>query len=137
MSDRLHNQPRLKAVRRDLRAHATPAEKAVWGLLKGRALGGMKFRRQHSVGPLVLDSYCPEARLAIELDGGVHDGPARRAHDAERQAWLEGRGVQVLRLSNRTVFEAPDAVAAWIAEHLSISNRQNPPPPSPPVQEGG
>jgi very-short-patch-repair endonuclease len=68
-----HNRPELKEVRKKLRNQATPAEAALWKLLSGKKCGGLKFRRQHSVGPYILDFYCPEAKLAIEVDGNAHD----------------------------------------------------------------
>ncbi len=111
--DRYTNRPDLKAV---LRNHATPAERALWQMLKGSRLEGRKFRRQHSVGSFILDFYCPAERLAVELDGAVHDDPARQSYDAERQRELEAFGVRVLRFENRAVLEAPDTVLAAIAE---------------------
>ncbi len=109
------NLPALKAIRRDLRNHATPSERALWQMLKQRQLHGRKFRRQHSVGRYVLDFYCPAERLAIELDGAVHDDPLRRAYDTARQAALESLGVRVLRFENRELLSTPDVVAAAIA----------------------
>lgn len=114
------NLPALKAIRRDLRNNATRAERALWNVLKGRQLQGRKFRRQHSVGRYVLDFYCPDERLAVELDGSVHDDPLRRAHDAARQAYLERMGIRVLRFQNREVLAAPDQVAAAIAMHFHL-----------------
>ena len=73
---RLHNQKHLKLRRRRLRNAATPAERALWLMLKGRQLGGRKFRRQHSIGPYIVDFYCPGERLIVELDGAVPDDPA-------------------------------------------------------------
>jgi very-short-patch-repair endonuclease len=116
LDDRHTNRPDLKAVRRDLRNHATPAERALWQMLKGRRLEGRKFRRQHSIGAFVLDFYCPAERLAVELDGAAHDDPARQAYDAERQRALEERGVRVLRFANRTVLKTPGVVLAAITE---------------------
>ena len=137
MPDRLHNRPALKAFRRNLRTGATAPEKVLWGLLRGRGLGGRKFRRQHSVGRYVLDFYCPAERLAIELDGGVHDDPARATYDAEREAYLRAQGIRVVRLPNAALVEAPVAVAAWLASHLAAGGSPSPPPPAPPGQEGG
>src|SRR5688572_28738934 len=77
-----HNVP----AARDLRARETWAEDLLWTALRGRRLDGMKFRRQHPIGPFVLDFCCVERRLAIEVDGEVH--ATRREHDAERQALI-------------------------------------------------
>ena len=76
MERRYANLKALRPIRRDLRNHATAAERALWQMLKGRQLHGRKFRRQRSVGAYVLDFYCPSERLAVEVDGSVHDDPA-------------------------------------------------------------
>jgi very-short-patch-repair endonuclease len=110
-----HDLPLLKPTRRALRTHGTPAEAALWTHLKERKLRGRKFRRQHSVGPYVLDFYCPAERLAVELDGAVHDDPARRDYDAERERRLAAEHVRVVRFENRAVFENLEGVLAAIA----------------------
>ena len=100
--------------RRSLRRHATPAERRLWSVLRSRRLDGLKFRRQHSLGPYVLDFYCHEARLAVELDGSIHSEPSRAAYDADRTRWLERQGVRVVRFSNSQVADQIDVVAAAI-----------------------
>ncbi len=67
---------------------------------------GLKFRRQHAFAGFVLDFYCAELNLAIELDGPYHDTPAQRAYDAERSAILETHGIQLVRIRNSQVSEA-------------------------------
>jgi very-short-patch-repair endonuclease len=67
---------------------------------------GLKFRRQHPVAGFVLDFYCAELRLAIELDGCVHDDPQQRARDAERTRRLEALRIRVVRIPNSRVSEA-------------------------------
>ena len=110
----VHDLPQHTPVRRHLRRHGTPAEAALWRLLQRRQLHGRRFRRQHSVGPYVLDFYCPEERLAIELDGAVHSAPAQAAYDAERTRALEALGLRVIRFENGAVFAAPEGVLAAI-----------------------
>ena len=110
----IHNLPELKAFRRELRSSLTPAEAGFWSLVKGSRLEGRKFRRQHAVGPYILDFYCPAERLAIELDGEVHFSDAAREYDRERRLFLEHFGILVLRFENRLVFEDPDRVLANI-----------------------
>ena len=68
----LHEIPELKTFRRELRHNLTPAEAALWKMIRGSRLDGRKFRRQHSVGLYILDFYCPAEKLAVELDGQVH-----------------------------------------------------------------
>ncbi len=116
---RINNLHVLRQRRRALRAALTPAEARLWTYLQGSGLQGRKFRRQHSVGPYVVDLYCPREKLAIELDGAVHDNDAANRRDEARAAYLEGLGVRVLRIENRSVFEDPDAVVALIAQHFT------------------
>jgi ATP-dependent DNA helicase RecQ len=98
---------------RDLRREMSPPEAILWTRLKGRGLRGLKFRRQHPIEPYTLDFYCPEVRLAVEIDGASHDG--RAAQDARRDAWLLERGITTLRLQARDVRDDLDAVLARIA----------------------
>jgi very-short-patch-repair endonuclease len=87
-----------------LRRAMTPAEVVLWDALRGRKIGGLKFRRQHALGPYVLDFCCPERRLAIEVDGASHDDSEQRAYDADRDAHLATYGYRTLRFTNREVF---------------------------------
>jgi len=65
----LQNDPALKQRRRELRRNQTDAEKALWAYLRNKQFYGMKFFRQYSIGPYILDFYCPNMKLAVELDG--------------------------------------------------------------------
>lgn len=109
-----NNRPPQAPLRQRLRTHGTPAEAALWRHLHRRGLGGLRFRRQLGAGPYVLDFYCPEARLAVELDGAVHDDPPRRAADDARTANLAVAGIRVIRFENREVFERLVGVLAAI-----------------------
>jgi very-short-patch-repair endonuclease len=99
---------RAKALRRE----ATTPERLLWWCLRRRLPGRPKFRRQHPIEPYVVDFYCAEARLAVELDGESHDG--RGAYDAQRTQLLRERGVSVLRVSNDDVIDDVEMVAAGI-----------------------
>ncbi len=97
---RTFNDPSTKAKRRELRHDSTTAEITLWSKLKGAKLYGYKFRRQHGVGKYILDFYCPELNLAIEVDGDSHfigDGPER---DAIRSQFIQGKGIRILRFTN-------------------------------------
>ncbi len=110
-----HNAPELKLRRRDLRASLSPAEALLWQHLQRSRLEGRKFRRQHSVGPYVLDFYCPSERLAIELDEAAandHDLAARR--DVLRTTFLATTGVRVIRFEDQAVVRNPEGVLASI-----------------------
>jgi len=105
-----NNSKRLKEVRKSLRARLTPAEATLWRLLKSKQLEGRKFRRQHSVDSYILDFYCPQEHLAIELDGAGHFTATGMLMDAERDQHLEKAGIRVLRFENREIFEHPEMV---------------------------
>ncbi len=104
------------ARRRALRAATTPAEALLWGALRRKRLDGRKFRRQHGIGPYIVDFYCPAERLAVELDGAGHDGDAAAARDAARTAFLERHGVRVMRFENADVRENLEGVVEAIRE---------------------
>ena len=114
----IHNLPELRTFRRELRSGLTVAEMGFWNMVKGSRLDGRKFRRQHSVGPYILDFYCPVERLAVELDGQVHFGDAAREYDHERKLFLKHFGILVLRFENRLIFEDPDWVLANICHRF-------------------
>src|SRR5690349_18622943 len=92
----------------------TGAERRLWQGLRGKQLAGYRFRKQHPVDRFILDFYCPAARLAIELDGGQHNTDAGRESDATRTAWLEYRGIRVLRFWNHDVLRNTDNVMQTI-----------------------
>ena len=116
---KLHNRKALKQRRKDLRNNGTPAEARLWTALKKRQLGGRKFRRQHSIGPYIVDFYCPREKIAIELDGAYHDDLLRQTYDAERQAYLEAQGITVLRFENKMIYDNPEEVLAYISKHFT------------------
>ena len=104
--------------RQTLRHTETEAERALWALLRSRQLEGHKFRRQHSAGPYILDFYCAEAHLAVEVDGGQHYTADGLADDAERTAYLEALGIRVLRFTNRDVLTNAEGVVEAILQAL-------------------
>jgi very-short-patch-repair endonuclease len=85
---------RAKTLRRAM----TLPEIILWSHLRGGRLGALRFRRQHPLGPYILDFYCPAAGLCIEIDGASHASLERAAHDERRTAWLEAQGITVLRV---------------------------------------
>jgi very-short-patch-repair endonuclease len=89
---------------RILRKEQTPAEQAMWVVLRDRQLRGLKFRRQFPIGPFVADFCCYEIRLLIELDGEVHADEQGKARDRERDAYLRGQGYTILRFPNDRIF---------------------------------
>ncbi len=85
---------------RSLRREQTPAEKHLWSVIRNRQLAGLKFRRQHPFGPFILDMFCVEHQLAIEVDGSIHFQPEQAAYDVERSEYLALHGIRVLRFTN-------------------------------------
>ncbi len=144
------------ATARRLRRELSPPEARLWTELRGRKLADLRFRRQHPVGPYVLDFYCVSARLAVEVDGRAHDEPDRIRQDQRRDAWLAEQGIRVLRVTAREVKDNLDGVAALIQQKAGLQRsasvaaprRQTPPasaqpppplrgPPPPPKSGGG
>ncbi|HEY0108309.1 MAG TPA: endonuclease domain-containing protein [Fibrella sp.] len=120
MSNELFNKPSMKELRRELRRNQTHAETLLWESLRNRTVGGVKFRRQHSIGTYVVDFYCAEAALVIELDGSVHDSAEAQAADREREAVICGLGLSTMRFRNADVERRLDYVLEKIAENLNI-----------------
>ncbi|MDO8565250.1 MAG: endonuclease domain-containing protein [bacterium] len=115
--NRLNNLPPLKERRVELRKNQTPEEALLWQKLRQRKLGP-KFKRQHSVGPYILDFYCPERRLAIELDGFQH--VENKGYDKERSNYLSDLGIKVVRFWNSEVSDNIDFVLSKISLELSL-----------------
>jgi leucyl-tRNA synthetase len=84
---------------RALRREETASERKLWAALRGRGLAQLKFRRQHAFERFILDAFCVEHQLEVEVDGGIHQDPKQAAYDLERTKFLEERGVRVLRFS--------------------------------------
>jgi very-short-patch-repair endonuclease len=108
----------LLAAARALRQSMTDAEQLLWHCLRRKQLGGFRFRRQHPIERFVLDFYCCEAKLAIELDGGQHNEPGSKVRDSERTALLAAHGVHVLRFWNNEVFTNIEGVLQSIYDSL-------------------
>jgi len=97
---------------RSLRREASPAEKALWAVLRNAQLGGCKFRRQQRIGPYFADFACQSAKLIVEVDGDSHADTI--AYDERRTGFLEGEGYKVLRFDNADVLGNIEGVAADI-----------------------
>ena len=104
---------------RELRRDQTEAEKAAWYLLRGRRLDA-KFRRQCRIENWIVDFYCFEHRLAIELDGGVHSQPSQRRRDAAKEDSLRTLGIRLLRIPNGLVLEDPEEFVRKIREAIEV-----------------
>ena len=103
-------QRRAKALRLAL----SLPEKLLWVRLRKRARGLPIFRRQHPVGPYILDFYCSDARLCVEIDGASHGVGGRPEHDERRDAYLRAHGMEVVRIPARSVLEDPESITDWV-----------------------
>lgn len=118
MEDQINNLPHLKTNRRILRNNLTPAEGALWKLLRNKQLDGKRFRRQFSVGNYILDFYCHSEKLAIELDGEHHFTDEGAENDKVRDEYLNNLGIKVLRIENKLVFDIQEQVLEYIKENF-------------------
>jgi len=107
---KVFNRASEKSERRQLRSKMARAEVLLWSKLRGQQVGGLRFRRQYSVGPYVLDFYCPQAKLAIEVDGDSHFGDGAEPRDARRQSYIESFGIRFLRCTNADVYDNIEGV---------------------------
>ena len=115
---------RIPAQRvRELRRDQTEAEKAAWYLLRGRRLGG-KFRRQCRIENWVVDFYCFEHQLAIDLDGGVHSRPSQMRKDAAKGDCLRTLGISLLRIPNGLVVQDPEEFVRKVREAIGVMMAQ-------------
>ena len=99
---KIHNISKLSDRRKELRKNQTPQEEKLWWYLKDKRLG-TKFRRQHSVSGYILDLYCKDKRLIIEIDGGVHQNKEAQEYDLVRDKFFVELGYEVLRFSNNDI----------------------------------
>ena len=117
--------PTLLKQARQLRKEQPDAEQLLWHLLINNNFYGFKFRRQHPVDPYVLDFYCPEAHLGIELDGGHHNEPDQQRKDKERTEFLIEQGVEVIRFRNNEVLQETEGVLEMLYDALSPTLSQS------------
>ena len=129
----VRNDPASKQRRQELRRNQTDAEKVFWSKIRNRQLHGLKFFRQYSIGPYIIDFYCPELKLAVELDGGQHNEREGRNYDLARTEYLKAGGIIVLRFWNHEVLCDIQAVLskleAEISHHHLPQNHNAPFPP--------
>ncbi|EJL28507.1 hypothetical protein PMI01_03519 [Caulobacter sp. AP07] len=117
---------------RELRKEMSVPERVLWSALRGSRLDGLRFRRQHPMGPYVFDFFCASARLAVEIDSYAHEVGDQPQRDAVRDGWMAERGVRTLRIPARWVLQSVDgaisAIRADIQDH-SPHRPFGPPPP--------
>ena len=116
---------------RALRRKMTLPEVLLWQELRGSKLKGLQFRRQHPIGPYILDFYCPAALLAIEIDGRAHEDANQLQHDRRRDQWLAHNKINVLRIAASAILQKDNMenVLADIAHAAAPSTASGGPPP--------
>ena len=118
----MKNRRNVVELARGLRGRQTSTEEMLWARLRNRRLAGAKFRRQHPLVRYIADFYCHEARLVIELEGGLHDREEQREYDAIRQETIEQQGIVVLRIRNDEVKQDLESVLIRIVDALMVSS---------------
>lgn len=120
---KINNLPEYKTFRKELRNNLTPAEAKLWTFLKGKQLDGRKFRRQHSIDKYILDFYCPEEKLGVELDGAGHFTTLGWEYDKERDAFIQQFGIKVIRFENKIVWDYPEELLEEIRNNFGWNKR--------------
>jgi very-short-patch-repair endonuclease len=115
---KIFNRTPIKPRRQELRKSMTSAEIVLWNKLRSKQLSGLKFRRQFSIMNYIVDFYCPEAKLAVEIDGESHFIPGAQKKDSIRQQLIEKHGVKILRFTNRDVLRNIEGV--WLTIFATI-----------------
>jgi len=128
--------PELLDFVKNLRAEQTDAESILWYLLRDRRLLGLKFRRQHPLPPYVLDFYCEELKLAVELDGGQHNSDEKSSRDLVRDTFINDHGIEVVRYWNHDVLLRTESVLADLVERALVEVRPSPGPSGHPLPGG-
>ena len=123
-NDNLHKEAigKLYQYGRELRQESTEAEKLLWAELRNRKLNGLKFRRQHPLDKFIVDFYCNEKKLVVELDGNVHDEKINKEYDEARTAMLAGLNIIVLRFKNEEVINNMKGVLKKISDAADMLN---------------
>jgi very-short-patch-repair endonuclease len=121
-----YNKKPLLVFRKKLRNNLTPAEAALWDLIKHRKLEGRKFRRQHSIGNYILDFYCPDEKLAIELDGEDHYWEEGIQKDKRKTVFMASHGIEILRFENLLVFQDTEFVLKTIVNKFKNTTPHSP-----------
>ncbi len=117
---------------RELRQRQTPAEQFFWELVRTRRFEGLKFRRQQPAGQFVIDFYCPELKLAVELEGEVHEKREQDLRDTDREEYLRLQGLKVVRFSNDEVLNDPEGELDRLRESRTPYTGQGWPAVKPP-----
>ncbi|OGH77983.1 MAG: hypothetical protein A2469_01165 [Candidatus Magasanikbacteria bacterium RIFOXYC2_FULL_40_16] len=119
MQTKIHNLKNNKKIRQKLRNTTTKSEKKLWSEIKQSRLG-YKFRRQHGIANYIVDFYCPDLQVIIEIDGYIHAEDYQTEKDKKRQKFLENKGFNILRYRNEQVLYEIDSVLQDIKNKLDL-----------------
>lgn len=119
---RLYNRNKYLERRSYLRRNATNAERILWEQFRDRRFWGLRFRRQHGIGLYIVDFYCKEKRLVVEVDGDSHSTLHQREYDRVRTAWLNSMCLRVIRFANDEVEENLERVLIMLKREVTTPN---------------
>lgn len=114
----------LKPLSRDLRNDPTWCERLLWSQLRGRQIRNYQFTRQKPIGSYIVDFYCPELGLVVEVDGYTHEHPETKERDKQRDDFLKESGLSVLRFRDEEVQQSMDHVLHKIEETLVMLEKE-------------
>ena len=117
MTQKIFNKIEYKQRRQTLRNNMTEPEKRLWGILRNHQLG-VKFRRQHGIGHYIVDFYCPELKLIIEVDGESHFSEDAQAYDKIRDKFMLELGLTTIRITNTGIMQNMDGVCEYLQQHV-------------------
>ena len=116
--NKIFNKNNIKPLRQTLRKNMPLPEVIIWRRIKSKQLFGLKFRRQYSVGKYIVDFYCPEKKLAIEIDGDTHYNEQAKRYDSKREIFIANFGIKTFRFTNLEIAKNIDGVLKKIVESL-------------------
>ena len=123
-----HNLKHKKRLRYEM----TPPERYLWKYLRSRQIHGLKFRCQHGIGPYIVDFYCPEKAVAIEIDGDTHTEEGQKIKDKQKEEYFSALNIRLIRYTNRDVLQNLEGVIEDMLEELIRSSTS----PTPPYKGG-
>ncbi len=120
----IFNNPNFKLIRRGLRQQMTDAELLFWSKIKNKQLCAYKFRRQYSIGPFIVDFYCPKLKLVIEIDGSQHAKLDIINYDSSRTAYFQSMNIKVIRYWNHEIMNNIEGVYIDLQEQIKKRRKE-------------
>ena len=120
-----YNKSSEKEKRRKLRQNQTNAEELVWRYLRNKQMLGYKFKRQYSVNHFVIDFYCPELKLAVEVDGASHNNLEQQEYDIQRQKYMESFNIKFVRIKDEELLGNPNQEFMKIEDAIKLLEKNS------------